>query len=78
MIIQNEIYHILNGSIYNDGIGNLIEFYDQEPKAKGLLLKWYYETEARDWANLNEVRQAFNTVDYMGNVRFGNRYTEQR
>ncbi len=45
----------------------LIEFYEHEPRAKEPLLKWYYETELSDWKNLNEIKQTFNSVDYVGN-----------
>lgn len=57
----------------------LIEFYNQEPKAKEPLLRWYNETEICDWSNLNGIKQTFNTVDYVGNDRYvfdiaGNKY----
>ncbi|MBK7937797.1 MAG: type II toxin-antitoxin system HigB family toxin [Lewinellaceae bacterium] len=40
---------------------------------------WYYVVKDADWSNLNELRQTFNSVDYVGNDRFvfnvrGNRY----
>jgi mRNA interferase HigB len=40
---------------------------------------WYRKTTNADWANPNEVRQTFNSVDCVGNDRFvfnikGNKY----
>jgi mRNA interferase HigB len=40
---------------------------------------WYNVVKGADWSNLNELRQTFNSVDYVGNDRFvfnirGNRY----
>ena len=57
----------------------LIEFYDQEPKAKEPLLKWYHQTEMGDWNNLSEIKETFNTAEYVGNDRYvfnigGNKY----
>lgn len=31
---------------------------------------WYHTVTAKEWNNLNELRQDFNTVDYVGNHRF--------
>ena len=57
----------------------LSEFYGQEPKAKEPLLKWYNRTENSDWSNLSDIKETFNTVDYVGNDRYvfntgGNKY----
>ena len=54
-------------------------FYDQEPKAKEPLLKWYHQTEMSDWSNLTDIKETFKTVDYAGNDRYvfdigGNKY----
>lgn len=43
------------------------------------LNNWYRVVVACEWANLNEVKQVFNTVDYVGNDRYvfnvlGNHY----
>lgn len=40
---------------------------------------WYHTVSAKSWSNLNEVRQDFNNVDFLGNHRFvfnikGNQY----
>lgn len=57
----------------------IIEFYTAEPRAKEALLKWYFQTELSDWQNFGNVKQAFNSVDNVGNDRFvfnvgGNKY----
>ena len=41
--------------------------------------EWYHKTKAADRKNLAELRQTFNSADYVGNERFvfnirGNRY----
>lgn len=41
--------------------------------------EWYATVKAADWANLADVKQTFNSVDFVGNDRYvfnirGNRY----
>ena len=31
---------------------------------------WYHKTKAADWKNFAELRQTFNSADYVGNERF--------
>ena len=43
------------------------------------LMEWYDTVSEADWSNVNEVKQTFNSADYVGNERFvfnikGNRY----
>ena len=43
------------------------------------LMEWYDIVSEADWSNVNEVKQTFNSADYVGNERFvfnikGNRY----
>jgi mRNA interferase HigB len=43
------------------------------------LMEWYDIVSEADWANENDVKNSFNSVDYVGNERFvfnikGNRY----
>jgi mRNA interferase HigB len=43
------------------------------------LMEWYDTVSEADWANINEVKQTFNSADYVGNERIvfnikGNRY----
>lgn len=49
------------------------------PDAAGALNDWYAVVKNADWATLSDVRQNFNSVDYVGNDRFvfnirGNKY----
>ncbi|WP_229313064.1 type II toxin-antitoxin system HigB family toxin [Larkinella terrae] len=42
-------------------------------------MEWYDIVSKADWSNLNDVRNTYNSVDYVGNERFvfnikGNRY----
>ncbi|MBK8684561.1 MAG: type II toxin-antitoxin system HigB family toxin [Bacteroidetes bacterium] len=57
----------------------LIEFYNDQPKAKEPLLSWYNLAQESDWSNFSEVKATFNSVDSVGNRRFvfnigGNKY----
>lgn len=57
----------------------LREFGLFHPDAIEALNAWYELVKAADWNNLSELRQASNSVDYVGNERFvfnirGNRY----
>lgn len=43
------------------------------------LMEWYDIVSEADWSNVNEVKQTFNSADYVGNERMvfnikGNRY----
>jgi len=31
---------------------------------------WYFKTKNSDWDKLNEIKQTFNSVDYIGNNRY--------
>jgi len=48
----------------------LINFHNEQPKAKEALLKWHYETALSHWHNFGEMKQTFNSVDSVGNDRF--------
>ena len=55
------------------------EFSLKHPDASDALNNWYTITERSDWANFNEVRGIFNSVDSVGNDRYvfnirGNKY----
>jgi mRNA interferase HigB len=57
----------------------LREFGLLHPDAIEALNRWYETAKAADWGNLADLRQVFNSVDYVGNDRFvfnirGNRY----
>lgn len=34
------------------------------------LRDWYFKTKRSDWNNLNDAKQTFNSVDYIGNNRY--------
>ncbi|MBS9767717.1 MAG: type II toxin-antitoxin system HigB family toxin [Flavobacteriaceae bacterium] len=55
------------------------EFGKQYADAKVALNNWYATVKKCEWDNLSDVRNTFNTVDYVGNNRFvfdikGNHY----
>ncbi len=55
------------------------EFGQLHPDAIEALNTWYAIVKDADWSNLADLRQVFNSVDYVGNDRFvfnirGNRY----
>ena len=57
----------------------LIVFYETEPTAKEPLLKWYNTVLKCDWNDINNIKQTYNSVDYIGNDRYvfnisGNKY----
>jgi len=37
------------------------------PQASEAITKWYLIASTSDWANLNELKLTFNSVDYYGN-----------
>lgn len=54
-------------------------FYEEHPEAKNALEHWYDTTEEADWSNVNDVKETFNSADYVGNDRLvfnikGNKY----
>ncbi|MDX8553942.1 type II toxin-antitoxin system HigB family toxin [Tenacibaculum sp. 1B UA] len=46
------------------------EFILKYADAETPLNVWYHTTSAKDWKNLNEIKQTFNSVDYVGNNRY--------
>jgi len=34
------------------------------------LCRWYHETESRSWNNMNDIKETFSSVDYVGNDRY--------
>lgn len=46
------------------------EFSESHPDAESPLHLWYYTVSSKEWASLNDIRNDFNTVDYIGNHRF--------
>lgn len=57
----------------------MLEFSKRHTDAENPLNFWYYTVTAKNWDNLNELKQDFNNVDYVRNHRFvfnikGNEY----
>ena len=57
----------------------LNQFGQQHADAADAIDEWYKTVKLADWGNLAELRQTFNSVDYVGNDRYvfnikGNRY----
>ena len=55
------------------------DYIETNPGIGDALSDWYHKTKAADWKNFAELRQTFNSADYVGNERFvfnirGNRY----
>jgi len=46
------------------------DFSEKHPDAENPLKFWYHTTSAKEWKNLHEIKQTFNSVDYVGNHRF--------
>ena len=54
-------------------------FIRKHPEASVPLIEWYTKAKEGEWANINEIKKTFNSVDYVGNKRFvfnigGNNY----
>ncbi|PSL47621.1 mRNA interferase HigB [Chitinophaga niastensis] len=55
------------------------EFSSKHPDAVDPLLYWFYISKLADWSNFSDVKESFNTVDYIGNGLYvfdigGNKY----
>ncbi|MEX0996164.1 MAG: type II toxin-antitoxin system HigB family toxin [Flavobacteriaceae bacterium] len=48
----------------------ILEFSNKYADAETPLNFWYHTVSANEWNNFNEVKQSFNSVDYVGNNRF--------
>jgi mRNA interferase HigB len=54
-------------------------FAEKHPDVRDAVDDWYRKVKLANWSNFGEMKNAFNTVDYVGNDRFvfnlkGNRY----
>ncbi|MBQ6305093.1 MAG: type II toxin-antitoxin system HigB family toxin [Bacteroidales bacterium] len=57
----------------------LTQYAENHPQAAGSLNDWFEKTRKAEWNNLTDIRQTFNSVDYVGNQRYvfninGNNY----
>ena len=48
----------------------IVEYYTSHPQAKVALDDWYKKTEDAEWQNLADIKQTFNSVDYVGNQHY--------
>lgn len=48
----------------------IVDYYTIHPQAKSALDEWYKKTEEAEWQNLMDIKQTFNSVDYVGNQHY--------
>ena len=48
----------------------IIEFSEKYVDAEIPLNFWYHTVSAKDWKGFHDVKQSFNSVDYVGNNRY--------
>ncbi len=48
----------------------ILEFSKKYADAENPLNFWYHTVTVKEWNNLNEIKQTFNSVDYVGNNRY--------
>lgn len=46
------------------------EFSEIHADSENALNLWYHTVSVKNWTNINELKQDFNNVDYVGNHRF--------
>lgn len=48
----------------------ITEFSKKHADAENPLNFWYHSVKSKDWNSINDLRNDFNSVDYVGNHRF--------
>lgn len=48
----------------------IVEYYTKNPQAKSALTEWYEKAEKAEWRSLADIKQTFNSVDYVGNQHY--------
>lgn len=48
----------------------LRDYSEKHPSSKIPLLTWYEVVKKAEWRNLSDIRNDFNSVDYVGNNRY--------
>ena len=48
----------------------LTQYAEKHPQAASGLEDWFDKTSEAQWNNLADIRQTFNSVDYVGNQRY--------
>ncbi|WP_373516384.1 type II toxin-antitoxin system HigB family toxin [Pricia sp.] len=46
------------------------EFTEKHAASENVLNFWYHTVTAKQWNDFNDIRQTFNSVDYVGNNRY--------
>ncbi|MCL1973883.1 MAG: type II toxin-antitoxin system HigB family toxin [Bacteroidetes bacterium] len=57
----------------------IVTYGNQHPNAKTALESWYKAAKTAEWRNFQDIKNVFNSVDYVGNQRYifnikGNNY----
>ena len=60
-------------------IKTLKDYIIKHPELKYILMDWYDKVTGSEWNNLSDIKNDFNSVDYVGNNRYvfnikGNKY----
>jgi mRNA interferase HigB len=48
----------------------ILKFSQKHADSESPLNYWYHTEKAKEWDNLNDIKQTFNSVDYVGNNRY--------
>lgn len=48
----------------------IVKFSEKHAKAETPLNFWYHTVKSKEWNNLNDIKETFNSVDYVGNNRY--------
>ena len=48
----------------------VVKYGEQYPDAKTVLESWYKTVKTAEWKNFQEMKNVFNSVDYVGNQRY--------
>ena len=48
----------------------ILEFSKKYADVENALNFWYHTVTVKQWSNLNEIKQTFNSIDYVGNNRY--------
>ncbi|MBO4476049.1 MAG: type II toxin-antitoxin system HigB family toxin [Bacteroidales bacterium] len=51
-------------------ISALRDFWTKHPETEQPLKEWYVKTNRAQWSSLSDMRNDFNSVDYVGNQRY--------
>jgi mRNA interferase HigB len=66
-VAENETYIV---SMRIVTFTRILEFTKKHPRAETALKDWYFKTKRSEWDNITDVKNTFNSADYVGNGRF--------